>query len=552
MVSHDPSGAVHRCAIGRMHRPAFAGLASLLMVAASCSSSKDSTELGVVITDSNIWHTHPPGGLFQVSVQVVGSSSLSSTVTCQWVDEHRQPIGAPIPVSGTPTMVQSPSIAPGFYGLVFSSTNPAASFPPQPAGFPSAVYGFAVLPSPPSGTPEVEPSSPFGLVQGFVEDPYLQAGSGPRVLGVHLKSKTWLQSVGSWASNIQDRTLAGHTEMPLINNDPWDSVDTQPIGSAQLDLIGTRFATLLQTEPTQVEYWQAGREENGGGTPYQQSHYFSNLFAKMQRLRAEADAINPAVKFAYSTRGDHMTEFEQLFASQAYGTYYDGLAHDPYKWPDFPTPEGWLPGHIADIRTRMISAGHTTHFFWFGECGLPVRGPNDPTAFFGYPETGDPVPGATLDYAATYLVKFHALAIANGIGRLYWYNYKNRGNDVDYAEHHFGLRSYSIDPDDPGHPLPAYVAYITMLSHLKGCSFVELRHPTPNVFVLEFAVVGATGSRILAWVEPAQSVTLALTSLETGLLAANVQTVSDIYGRPVPAITGQDITLEGRPLFLRY
>ena len=530
---------------------AFVSLA-VLLVAGSCSSSKDSNALGVVITDSNIWHTHPPGAFFQISVHVEGSSSLAPTVSCQWVDEHRQPLGAAIPVSRTPTTIQSPSIDPGFYGLVFTSTNAEASFPPQPAGFPSAVYGFAVLPPPPSGTPAIEPTSPFGLVQGFDEDPYLWSGSGPRVLGVHLKSKTWLQSVGSWASSIQDRTLAGHTEMPLINNAPWDSVDTQPIGSAQLDQIGATFATRLQAEPSQVEYWQAGREENGGGSPYQQSHYFSNLLAKMARLRAEADAINPNVKFAYSTRGDNMTEFEQLFASQAYGDHYDGLAHDPYKWPDFPTPEGWLPGHISAIKTRMISAGHTTHFFWFGECGLPVRGPNDPTAFFGYPASGDPVPGATLDYAATYLVKFHALAIANGITRLYWYNYKNRGNDVDYAEHHFGLRSYSIDSDDPGHPLPSYVAYITMLSHLKGCSFVELRHPTPDVFVFEFAVDGTTDRRILAWVEPAQAVTLALTSLESGLLAANVQTVSDIYGRSVPAISGQDITLGGRPLFLRY
>ncbi len=45
---------------------------------------------------------------------------------------------------------------------------------------------------------------------------------------------------------------------------------------------------------------------------------------------------------------------------------------------------------------------------------------------------------------------------------------------------------------------------------------------------------------------------LALTSLETGLLAANVQTVSDIYGRPVSALSGEQITLDGRPLYLRF
>jgi len=200
----------------------------------------------------------------------------------------------------------------------------------------------------------------------------------------------------------------------------------------------------------------------------------------------------------------------------------------------------------------MIKAGRGEHFFWFGECGLPVRGTNDPDAFFGYPSRQSRVPGATLDYAAKYLVKFHALAIANGIKRIYWYNYKNRGNDIDYAEHHFGLRSYSGESSDPGHPLPAYVAYITMLAHLKGCSFVELRYPTPNVHVFEFAVDGTVERRILTWVEPAQSATLALTSLRSELLAANVRTVSDIYGRPVAAISGQQITLDGRPLYLRF
>ena len=508
-------------------------------------------KLGIVVTDANVWRTHPPGSSFQVNVHVTGDAPPAYAVTCQWVDENRKPLGNAIPVSDKPQVIQSPSTDPGFYGLVFKSANPLVAFPPQPAGFPSAVYGFAVLPPPPSGPPAIEPTSPFGMVQANIKDPYLLCGSGPRVLGIHLKTKSWNQSAGAWASSIRERPLGGHTEMPLINNEPWASVDTKPIESAQLDLIGAKFATLLKAEP-KVEYWQAGREENGGGEPYEQSHYFSNLLAKMKRLRAEADSISPAVKFAYSTRGNNMVEFEQLFASKAFGDYYDGLAHDVYQWPDFPTPEGWLPGHISDIRTRMIKAGRAKHFFWFGECGIPVRGHNDPNAFFGYPSRKSRVPGCSLDYAATYLVKFHALAIAHGIKRLYWYNYKNRGNDIDYAEHHFGLRSYSAESSDPGNPLPAYVAYITMLAHLKGCSFVELRHPTPDVFAFEFAVDGTTRRRILAWVNPAQSATLPLNALQSGLLASKVETVSDIYGRSVSAISSEKITLDGRPLFLRY
>ena len=506
--------------------------------------------LNAVVSDTNIWRTHAPGSLFTVNVSVSGDPLLGTPVHCQWVNEHRQPLGSLIPVSSTPTAIQSPSPAPGFYGLVFTSPDADVRFLPQPAGFPSAVYGFAVLPNAPTGTPIVEPNSPYGMIQARIDDPYLKAGSGPRVIGVHLKTKTWQQSVSTWGSEIHARTALGQTEMPLISDSPWDSADTQPIPTAQLDSIGTKFRNVLQAEPNQVEYWQASREENDG-TPYQQSHYFANLLAKLVRLRTEANAISPNVKFLYSTHWFDYPEFEQLFASQAFRNYYSGLAQDPYRWPDFPTPEGWLPGHVSALRTRMDNAGCTGHILWWGEVGLPARGHNDPSAFFGYPSSQAAVPGATLDYYATYLVKVHALSIANGIRRIYWYNYKNRGTDIDYAEHHFGLRSYTTSSSDPGHPFPAYVAYVTMLSHLKGCSFVELRHPSSNVFVFEFAVDGTAQRRILAWVNPAQTATLALTAVKSGLLASSVQSVSDIYGRAVSAISSQSITLDGRPLYLR-
>ena len=506
--------------------------------------------LDAVVTDTNIWRTHPPGSFFTVNVSVSGGPLHGTPVHCQWVDENRQPLGSLIPVSTTPTAIQSPSTGPGFYGLVFTSPNPQVSWLPQPRGFPSSVYGFAVLPNPPSGTPVIEETSPFGLIQGKTNDLHLRAGSGPRVIGLHLKTKTWQQSVSSWASEIHAITAAGSTEMPLINDTTWDSIDTQPIATTQLDQIGTKFRNALQAEPNQVEYWQASREENDG-TPYQQSYYFSNLLAKITRLRTEANAINPDVKFLYSTHAFDLPEFQQLFASQPFRDYYSGLAQDPYRWPDFPTPEGWLPGHISDLRTRLNNAGCANHLLWWGEVGLPARGTNDPNAFFGYPATSAYVPGASLDYYAKYLVKVHALSIANGIPRLYWYNYKNRGNDVTYAEHHFGLRSYTTSSSDPGHPFPAYVAYITMLSHLKGCSFVALRHPSSNVWVFEFSVIGTTQLRILAWVNPSQNATLALNAVKSGLQASSVQSVLDIYGRPVPAISGQNITLGGMPLYLR-
>ncbi len=543
----------------RVDRVALGGLFWLALGACSSGGGGsgnggivDPIELKVVVEQSNRWHTYSPGTPFSVDVHVEGDPLEGSEVVCYWVDAHRRPISGDIPITSTATSVRSPSTQPGFYGLEFRSTNPRVAFVPQPAGVPSSVVSFAVIPSPPTGTPEIDEASPFGLVQGDYEDPYLLSGSGPRVIGVHLKSMTWHMEARNWKERISNRRSAGYTEMPLINGEPWLSDDAKAIPGAQLDAIGAKFKTVLAEESSLVPHWQAGLEENGEGRPYEQQYYFANLEAKILRLRAEVDQLKANAEFIYSTTGRNLDEFKQLFASRAFGLYYAGLAHDPYWWPDFPPPEGWLVNQVKDLRKLLDAAGRTNHFLWFGEMGLPVRGPNDPGAFFGYPATRDQVPGSSLDYAARYLVKSHALAIANGVKRIYWYNYQNRGNLVDYAEHHFGLRTYAEAPDDPGHPLPAYVAYINMLSHLKGSVLVANPQPAPNVFAFEFAVTGTSERRVLAWVYPEGTVKLPLSSLAGGLTAASVQSVVDLYGSPISVISDKQISLEGQPIYIRF
>ncbi|MFK7739355.1 MAG: hypothetical protein AB8H80_03455 [Planctomycetota bacterium] len=534
------------------------------LAASSCAQEQPTVlppahAVRVVIKDSNIWRTHVPGSPFTVNVHVVGAPAEGSSCTCWWVDAERIPLSDPVPVSSVPTAMVSPLTTPGFLGLVFRSSRPDVAFEPQAPGQPSSVYGFAVIQAPPEigakEVLEVGEGSAFGLVQGRVSDPYLRMGSGPRVTGVHLKTKTWSQSTRGWGREIALRRRAGHVEMPLIHREPWDSDDSKPIGGDQLDAIAAKFAAVLSSDASAaargVGWWQAGREENGG-KPYERAYYFSNLLAKMKRLQAEVASAGRKVRFAYSTRGKDMREFEQLFASEAFRTCYDGLAHDPYWWPDFPAPETWLPKHVKDLRTRMVAAGVGDHFLWFGEIGIPVRGTNDSSAFYGYPAKKRSVPGCSLDYAARYLVKCHALALANGVERLYWYNYQNRGNDIDYAEHHFGLRTFSGSRADPGHPLPAYVAYIQMLANLKGARFVGQRSPAPDVLVFEFAVTGTRQRRLLVWAAAERQVAMPLGALAANLNEAQVQSVTDIYGANcATAIKDRQVVLSSMPLFIR-
>ena len=155
----------------------------------SRADSSSTIAVNVVMVDASHWHTYPPGAFFSVDVHVESNDLADSEVVCHWVDSHRQPIGDAIPISTRPRSIRSPSTEPGFYGLVFSSSNPEVAFPPQPAGVPSSVHGFAIIPDPPKGTPEIDEASPFGLVQGelgFSLDAQIDRahGNSLRIIGI--------------------------------------------------------------------------------------------------------------------------------------------------------------------------------------------------------------------------------------------------------------------------------------------------------------------------------------------------------------------------------
>jgi hypothetical protein len=507
-----------------------------------------------VVTDGNQWHTYAPGATFQIQVSVQGTLP-SLPVKCYWINESKARISAEFTVTNTPQSLTSPSTMPGWYGIVFVCADPLVAFVPQDAGHPSSVFGFAVIPPPPTGaiSSVAKVECPFGMIQGNIGDANFRHGSGKKVTGIHLKTKTWAQSTSSWSGDITAISNAGHTEMPLINNSPWDTSNSSLVSGTQLNSIASQFQAKLSADPNRVRYWQAGVEENGG-SPYVSQHYFANLVAKVSRLKQVASGTpitgptqdSSPVKFVYNTRGFDLPEFRLLFASQAFSVI-DILSQNPYRWNNFATPEGWLANHIKDLRSGLDARGHQNIALWFGELGLPARGNTNPSGFFGYPSSNTNLPGVSMDYYANYVVKTHMIALANGIKRIYWYNYRNRDNDIHYAEDWFGMRSYISG--QPGFPFPGYVAYITMLKHLKTCTFIKERKPVANMFAYEFQTEDLKG-RLVVWRNASGSTTIPLTSLKPGLVASGVLSVENIYGKTVAAISGQSLIVENKPLFI--
>jgi hypothetical protein len=345
---------------------------------------------------------------------------------------------------------------------VFSSAGPNVHFPPQPAGFPSMEYGFAIM-APADTARAQDPDSYFGFVHCRIEvdevwDPYLR--------GHHAKTMSWHSSSAKWWNyEITRRANNGMSELPLVSGDVWDTDNDAPATVAELDAVEAMFSGLAAESPAGLD-WELGREENRHGR-YSKPFYFANLAEKARRCRGVLAGLPGAGRLVYNYEGFDLDNLEKLLASQAIREF-DVLSLHPYRWKEFPSPESWLPEFIADVRSLLADHSLSGMELWITETGVPVRGTTDPAGFFGYPENGSELPGAARDYAARYLVKLHALSISEGIKRVYLYNYQNRGNEPTFAEHHFGLRSYNPEKRQPGFPLPGYVACMTMVGELYG------------------------------------------------------------------------------------
>jgi len=87
--------------------------------------------------------------------------------------------------------------------------------------------------------------------------------------------------------------------------------------------------------------------------------------------------------------------------------------------------------------------------------------------------------GVSVRAAARYAVRGFVMALATGIGEIYWYELVNGGTDPGKREHNFGLLRHRDDPLGAYVPKPAYVALTVLTRQLTGARFRE-KDPTPD------------------------------------------------------------------------
>jgi hypothetical protein len=500
------------------------------------------------VDDGTTLHVFPPGERFDVQVSVTG---ITSDVFLQWHDPRSGPLSEAVvikpPVNVT---LQSPSTQIGHYELKIWSPDPLVQFPPQNPGF-HRWYGFSILPTQTVSDRPYEPESFFGIIHHEDDDPYLRGGT---------KSVWTKQSPHKVMSQLQEQRSKGLEELPAIASDQLSWDHTTPVTQTRLE----EFRGLIRPFMKEIvdrrmrsPNWQLGVEIDNrlDDGPYGIPNYCK--FAQI--LRDEMDAIGAhEAKIVSSFDGfDYDNAFGPLIAHPEC-TVLDAIGTDPYIWwapdRDFTMPEDrsrfidapWLENHIRTLRRYMDANPDGPQEIWFTEMGIPHGGNYNPDTFFGYPGSGVSTAKRDRLYTANYLLRSHVIALGTGdVSRIYWYNYRDRGGDLDYAEHHFGLRAYREESGDEGFPKPAYTAYAVMVDILSGAEHVEHRSTGSSISAHRFTMSDGTPVWVL-WrrVEGTESV-----DVDDLFEPGHSAYAHDLFGKPVE-LSGRTIEVDQSAIYL--
>ncbi len=452
------------------------------------------------VKDSQPYHVHPPGKPFNVTVTNRNRESMSMV----WTDFTGRSMTTPQSVQpDEQVIVLSPSGDIGYYGLLVSGQGQQHE------------YGFAVLPSRKAHDRVLEPDSVFGVVHADINDPYLRGW---------VKAATWKKyDLDYWHTAMLERRSRGLTELPLVIGDEWSTDPSQPVPESKLTALGKKLQRYFAADPN-IIYWELGIEENITGS-YRHRYYWPNLAAKARVAKEAAKVVKPNIQFLYQIAGLDSHSVEQFLKSEA-SKYFDILALHPYAWPDFRDPETWLSKYLSSIRTLQERYGREMPI-WFTEIGAPQH-QNRQGGQFNY-KSAINVRGLSRHEAVSFLIKMHVLALHEGVKKIFWYNYRDRGSLSIDPENYFGLRDFE------GFLKPVYVAYFVLHQRLRRLKPSGHKHLSGKLWVHEFT--GQARRCSVLWSSNEGAVIVALIEILPDVPLSAVRAINAI-GAPLATETG--------------
>jgi len=271
-----------------------------------------------------------------------------------------------------------------------------------------------------------------------------------------------------------------------------------------------------------------------------QKYYFQNLEAKAIACRAAAKAARASnVKFIYQIvqayPGNESSGLYKFLASSA-ASHFDILSLHVYAWPDFPSPETFVP-QLINTTNQWMKDLNQVKPIWYTESGIPV---NDPPVQ-GFEDGGHPVTGSTKINAANFMVKLHTLSFSLGVERIFWYNYANGFLSRTDAEGNFGMFDYY------GYPFPMAAAQWNMVATIDDKQFISHDILPGNIHSFHFQ--GPNNHAYILWTYPSTTSIVSLSLIQPSLLPTQIL-CTDATARPCTQLQTDSITITSEPVFL--
>jgi hypothetical protein len=348
--------------------------------------------------------------------------------------------------------VSLPALAPGYYAIEARLDGDSGTV---------AHSGLVSVPD--DVRAEYRPESVFGVNAGFDQEPpvareaaYLARQAGVRWIRQGFGWSDIEPEPGVWRWEKHDASLRAAEREKILTLGllaywaGWSKPFT-PEGYLQYD----DYARAVVSRYPKVTAWEVWNEPNifyWKGTPQQ--------YAVLLRTAAPViHAANPKAKVVgMATAFSDVSFIKQALAA---GARPDIVSIHPYRGgaPDVPSKllqfDGGKDAHTMAEETRGIRAAvrdaagdrplwYTEVGWWSGEGGVSEQ------------------------TQADYLARTYAIALSEGVSKVFWYAFIDAGSTPGYDQDHFGLLRPDLSPK------PSYAAYATCSRLLDGAHFVSV------------------------------------------------------------------------------
>ena len=215
-----------------------------------------------------------------------------------------------------------------------------------------------------------------------------------------------------WASSSPDPEPGRDKYMPK-NIEDWDSFVGHVVSRYKKD----------------IKYWQIWNEPNIA-TFWKPEPSPNDYCRLLQASYKTIKSIDPDAKIVLGgTSGVDLPYLKKIIDCGA-NSYYDILAVHPYRPTFTMSPEN--NGYISDL-DKIISFNKEFGWnkpIWITELGWPT----------------DSREGVSEEKQAAYLIRAYLLALSRPeISKIFWYDFRDDGNDKTYREHNFGIITRDYD-----------------------------------------------------------------------------------------------------------